>query len=300
MDSRVVVLVAALLPGCLPEDGRPEPGSLQVSIEPSAGVRDGFATDDGWNIEFSEFLTALGEVELEVRDDSSDDCVEYSQSRYNRLFDFTVVERENLNRVFGLGQCSVRFEYGPPDTDTVLGPGASESDLTRMRTAGSDAYTTDAHAGLIVRGAATRDSEQVRFEWAFRMNVELEECGYLSDLTSIVQLTGGVSDEMTLVVAGEQLFRETPYDDAELRFQPFADADADGDGDVTLAELGEVDAPEDFDVDDLELELPSGVDTSDLSLADLVYLLQFTAIPRVAGGGRCKFEIEDFSGGVSF
>ncbi len=281
--------------GCLPADSRPEPGSLAVTIASSSATTDGFTTADGWIVRFDQVLASLGEVELESREDTDDDCVQYDLSRYNRLFDFTQMGRENLNLVHGLGTCDVRFEYGPPSSDSVLGPGVTERDRAEMRIEGDNGYAQTERAALVVRGSAQRDAVTKRFTWTFRQNVELFACGYLSEVATLVVLTGGRRQQLQLEVSGEQLFRDSVTSEGELRFDAFAAADADNDGSITMEELRQRDAHTTVDLARLDIDLP--IDPAALTVADVLYWLQFTSLPHVVGGGRCRFEIDTFGGG---
>jgi hypothetical protein len=146
----------------------------------------------------------------------------------------------------------------------------------------------------VVRGVAQRDLVTKHFSWTVRLNVELFDCGYLDEVVSHLELVGGQRSELHLEMRGEQLFRDTSSDDGELRFDAFAAADANGDGNITLEELAQMDAPAEIDVAALELDIPSQLETDALTLADVVYWLQWSALPRVAGAGRCRIEVEGF------
>jgi hypothetical protein len=282
-------VVAASLSACLPGDNRPEPARVFVTAEPSEATRNGFSTSDGWTIRFDRFVTALGDVDLDGpagRDDTS--CNSYSEANYERLFDFTVLERSKVAVVYGLGECSVEWRSRGPSSDTVLGAGATTSDLELMTTRGSDSYATDAPATLVVKGSAKKEGVEKLFLWIFRRSYEVDKCAAGSDdeLTSVYDLEGGEEITMPLVVSGEELFRSAPEDGAPLVFEPFALADKDGNGAVDIAELEGVPIS-------LSVESPPEGQAQPETLADLVYSYSLPRISRVAGGGPCEYELRD-------
>lgn len=282
-------LVAASLSGCLPADSRPEPARVFVTAEPSEGTRNGFTTADGWFVRFDRFVTAVGDVDLDGpagRDDTS--CNGYSEANYERLFDFTVLERSKVAVVYGLGECSVEWRSRGPSSDTVLGAGATESDLELMTTRGSDSYATDAPATLVLKGSAQKEGVEKVFLWIFRRSYEVDKCAAASGdgYTSVFDLEGGAETTLPLVISGEELFRAAPEDGAALVFEPFALADTDGNGAVDLAELEAVPIS-------LSIEPPPDDQAQPETLADLVYAYSLPRISRVAGGGPCEYELRD-------
>lgn len=284
--------MTCLAAGCLPGDTRPKPTSLYVTAEPSQGLKVGVDTEDGWKITFERFLLGIGHVDFE-EDDAA--CNPYAEARYTRLFDFTVAGREKVGTVYGLGTCRVEFRLRDPQLDALIGPGATASDVTFMRTSGTDRFADDAHASVVVVGAGTRGDVTKRFEWVFRRSYEITSCTTDSggSATTFV-LTEGGSRELRIEVRGEELFRSLAEEGADLRFQPIADADTDADGVVTLDELSKAPGP------------PAGTggasgtssgaapgaaeDPSEESLEHLIYGELLPRVLRVAGGGRCEAE----------
>jgi hypothetical protein len=283
--------LALLAGGCLPGDDRPEPATLLVTAEPSEATASGFSTDDGWTVEFDRFVTAIGDIDLDGPDGWDDDsCNSYSETHYEWLFDFTVVEREKVGLVHGLGACAVEYRFRGPSGDTVLGPGATTQDVEFMDAEGTDAYAEQEEATLVVVGEASRGGESKRFEWVFRREYEIEKCedlsgdGYVSEL----YLNGGTSHTLPIVVRGEELFRRSANIDAPLQFDLFAQADVNGDGSITLAELVEVEAPEGESFGSSEAE---GTELEVITLADLVYEVLLPRVTHIAGGGDCEAEL---------
>jgi hypothetical protein len=272
--------------GCLPGDERPEPGSLFVTAEPSEATAAGFVTPDGWTIRFDRFVTAVGQLRL-----SEDSCNAYGEARYAWLFDFAVAEREKVGLVYGLGTCSLEFDFRPPSFNSPLGPGVTEQDRELMGRTGSDAYTTDQRVAVIVRGQAQRAGETKRFDWTFRHRYELTRCAADEGATSpsTVEFRAGERVTRQIVVRAEELFRRAAEDDAPFHFDPLTTADADGDGSITIGELNEVDAPPDDNG-----EAPDETDDgTPLSLADLIYRRLLPRVLYLAGGGTCEAELEN-------
>ncbi len=287
--------------GCLPGDERPPPGSLQLNVVQSDATAEGFTTDDGWEVRFDRFVTALGDVELQSDDQGAGEnsCTDYAEARYDRLYDFTVAEGGKVGLAHGLGICSVEFRIKAPSTDSILSGGVTARDRETMRIEANDAFATEQRATLLVRGSATREEVRKEFFWTFRRSYEIERCKDASGdgYVSIVELAGGDALERTIEVRGEELFRAAPADDAPLSFDRFAAADADGDGAILMEELEAVaidlDAILDDVLDELPAELLERFDPSVLgepNLAMQLYMIQLPRIARMVGSGECENE----------
>jgi hypothetical protein len=276
--------------GCLPGDERPEPASLYVTTGPSGATDGGFVTADGWSVRFERVVTAVGDIRFH-----SEECNKYGQTRYRRLFDFTLASGEKAGLVYGLGSCRVEFTFDTPREDSPLGVGTSEQDLVFMRSRSSDPYAHDAEVGLWVVGTATRHGVTLSFDWPFRHAFELTDCkesasgARLSDL----DLVSGERHELEIEIRAEELFRVMPEDDAPLQLEAFAEADSNADGAITIAELAEGDLPL------VAVQAAgSGTEPVDIpsvaTLGDLVYEIQLPRVARLRGGGECEAEREDW------
>lgn len=301
-DLHAVVAVAALSAGCLPSDTRPVPGELLVEVEESAVARSGFTTDDGWTLRFDRFVTALGGLGV----GEGDDCIDYSLSFYDRLFDFTVAERSKLHLHYGLGTCELRYRLGSPSDDVILMGGVTDADRQRMRDPRLDELfggalqeeesESEGGVGLWVVGAGVKDGVEVRFNWEIRTEVALNRCFVAEDVPLSVTLGEGATLVQSAEVRPRELFRRSPSRTAPFEFAPFASADADGDGAITLDELAAVPVDPEPIADDLADEVPSAPNGAQVVLflgeLNLERLLRSVLLPRVIaydGVGECEF-----------
>lgn len=285
----VVLTAVALATGCLPGDTRPEPASISVTTGPSDAVRSGFVTSDGWEIQFERAVSAVGDLRLH-----KDECNKYAQTRYRRLFDFTVATEEKAGLIYGLGSCRLEFSFDHPRDDGPLGAGTTESDLVFMRTRATDGYAFDAEVTLWVIGTARRGDVVKSFDWPFRHGFELTDCAAVDGgpFLSELELATGDARQIRIEMSGEELFRQTPEEGSDLQFDAFAEADADGDDRVTIAELAGVPSPAIGVMSTESGAEPTGAEPG-ATLGDLVYLALLPRVGRLAGGGACVAEKED-------
>jgi hypothetical protein len=317
-------LASAFAWSCLTRDDRPPPGSLLVTVSPSAAVLQGVQTEDGWSLTFSKAVVSLGRVGLGGREGLDTLCDTYSVPRYSRVFNLLSGIGQKLSLQFALGPCEVGFRMSPPDDDALLGVGATEADKTLMRTPGSDPYVGVGGISLMTDGTATRGGESKSFSWVFRQTYKYEQCKLVqAGLTyDGVALVGNEEQTFDIRVEVERLFRDDLKDSrAKLRFDPFATADADLDGLVTLLELTKVDldrirGPGAYgflpDPEGDAGDSDTGADDSGMleggeaeggggdaaagfapSLADYVYNWLFPTLPRFRDTGSCTGSIPD-------
>jgi hypothetical protein len=279
---------------CLPVDTRPPPSSILVTVVGSPLARDGITasmTTDGWAISFDRFLVVLGRETLD-----GDSCSAYAEADYKRLYDGRYVDSQKLGQLYGLGTCRFGFRLQNPDPDTYVMAGATEDDLNRMRTPGSDHYTMDTGISVDVRGTATKGAVTKTFSWSFRpRRIGYTDCVDTADLmatTSAQPLTlvqnGALIFDLRLHV--ETLFQDSlDYSQAKLRFDPFANADDLGDknGDVTLDELAAVSLA-DIGLDATTLSMIEPNASTWMNLQDFVYLGLFPRVVRYGANGHCR------------
>lgn len=236
-----------LLHGCLPGDSRPEPGRVYVSTEASAASVEGFTTDDGWKIRFDKLIVGLGNVQL-----AGDDCNNYANAGYDRLFNFTLPGAQKLGEVYGLDGCEIRFRLRPPSDDSLLQNGVTSADREFMRELniiGDPAQLPTEgpppRTAVYAVGTATRNAQIKYFEWKFIARYTLTDCANVVDGKKNTFLHLKAADDLRPILSfhAEDLFRDGISVDATRRFDALAAADADADGQVTLEELVELPAP---------------------------------------------------------
>lgn len=299
----LALLVLMASAGCLPGDERPVPGSVQVDVDSNDTAATGFTTDDGWDISFDRFITALGDIRIHDDEEGvgDDSCADYAETRYDRLFDFTADDKSNVGLVYGLGTCSLAFRLRAPSTDSLLGDGVNAQDRELMRIEASDTHVTDERTSLLVRGRAHKDGVTKEFFWMFRRSYEIQRCrDEAGDVTSVVRLVGEDALTANIEVRPEELFRLLPSDDAPIEFGRIAAADADDDGLVTIEELDAVTIPfepvfellRDLLPEDLIALFESG-SFAQPSLGTLIYEVLSPRVARFAGSRECEFEIRN-------
>jgi hypothetical protein len=284
--SFVVALAAIGSSGCLPDDTRPVPGRLEVTTVGSTATVQGFETEDGWTVTIDRLLLGIGALELE-----GDGCNHYGQTRYTRLFDFTVGDQPHrVGIAYALGDCDLGFDLRTPESNSLRGPGVSEGDIAAMRAATVDAWVFEAEpTSVLVIGGASDGARQVRFEWRFRKQYEIKACseGPTGEPGTAVAIEGEAELGRLIAVDARELFRgDDEAEEMPLRFGEMADADANGDGDVSLAELEDVAAPLDPGPE------PGGPEPEAPSLADRLYDARVPRMARPPGSGPCEVEID--------
>ena len=311
MRALVLGLTLGAATGCLPEDTRPPPAEVTITVSSSELTQTNVnhaQTVDGYDIYFSRVLLNLGQVEL-GEDGLDATCNRYSSPDYTRLFDFKqVTAPEKLGLAFATGLCSFGFRVRYPNLDAIVDRGASTADRDLMRLPGSDAYATDAGVSVYIEGAAARGDKVWHFAWPFRKRIAYYHCKTGIDDGDLAELKSGEPTSIDIEIQAEALFRPG-LDPGLLHFDPYARADADADGNITLAELAtitlddvkadglfvEVDPP----IDDVPIDdLPPGVsgaacvDDNDAlvkieTLSDYVYCELVPRIARYRSTGSC-------------
>ena len=168
---RRALALSLLLAGCLPDDTRPAPGRLNVSVDGDVALGAGVTTADGWTISFDRFLISLGEVELE-----GDDCTSYNETDYLRILDLRAGAPQKLSTPYARGSCELTFRVASPREDVALGTGVTAADVILFRTAASDAFEQNAGLTLLVAASAEKAGAVERFEWGFRRGIQYEDC----------------------------------------------------------------------------------------------------------------------------
>jgi hypothetical protein len=287
--------------GCLPEDTRPPPGRVLVTVSPDEALLSGVSTADGWAIDFDRFLVSLGRVSLE-----GDDCLTYSDPDYSRVLDLGRAGTQKLALAYAVGHCDFDVELSSPHADAVLGEGANQADKTFLRTPADDPFVTASGVSIHAAGRATKGGASKRFAWSYRHRVDYATCSVGGEDMTGIDVVSREETVVDLRIRGRDLFVTRRADpDADVRFQPFADADSllgDGDGAITLEELSRVllsdlavapagDAGTGTDASAaVDAQPYAGLDRW-TSLLDFLYLGLFPLVVRYDGDGTCAMEV---------
>jgi hypothetical protein len=283
-------LALSLVPGaCLPADTRPEPATVELSVDADESLLAPITSSDGWTITYDRFLVVLGHGML-----LGDDCDPYSEADFDRILDLQNMGPQRVNLLYGLGPCAVDFAIAPPAWDTLRGEGVSSGDEALLRTPGSDFVAREPQgASVHVEGHAEGSEQSKRFRWSFRRFIHYSHCEFEGERQ--LTLSGQESVGVHLSIGGAALFQDgADSATAVLRFDPFRDADdvyGNADGLVALDEI------ERTPVDGGQFE----------TLGELVYLALLPEImryhgPALAGSdspsGACEYHAA--SGPMSF
>lgn len=230
------------LTACLPNDTRPVPATMNVTVTGDAPLLGGSRTTttaDGWTLGYDRFLLSIGNAGFV----ETSSCADYYEAGYRRVLDPTLPGSQKLSVVYALGHCDFGFRVAGPDTNAVLGQGVSSAELAFMGTPGSDPYSTNRGISVYAQGSATKNGVTKTFAWAFRQAIVYSRCAD-TDGGSGLDLGSGQTVGVDLRVRGESLFLDhVETSRATLRFDPIASADdryGNGDGMVALSELGAV------------------------------------------------------------
>jgi hypothetical protein len=171
--------------------------------------------EDGWEIEFTEFVVAIGEVAVQA-----DDAVELPGWH---VYDMTAPsggEGQLVAPFTASGELDrVAFRFGRPDE--VEGGNATTAQVELLRERGW---------GLHVTGVARRDESEVAFDWGMPI-----EYGHDCELGQAVAEPAPWGP--TIFIHADHLLIDDLEHDPRTTFDLIASGDADGDGTVTPSEL---------------------------------------------------------------
>ena len=237
--------LAALVAACVPADEALPLGAAQFTITGRGSPRT-FPDDrvvDGWSIHIDRFVLSFHTMTIVNLKDSSQCAYRGRGAKTNVVFEGT--EGAVVQAFNGLkpGDCpDVGMRLGPPDDQSIPGEGATAADLVAL------ASGTPAHALLeatAVRKAQppfTTEDEKMHVSLRFDSVRTASSFGGCRDAIRGARIRPGARYGVFVAVAAEAFFRDAISSNAQLRFDPFADADRRGndDGIVTMAELDDL------------------------------------------------------------
>jgi len=211
-------------------------GDLEVVSQGDASIEDGLSEADfadGWSVRFERFVVNVGGVALGT---------DPSNVMPLGLSPFVIVDHAVpgakpvalANDVIAGAWPAFTYELRSIRATTSVGEGTTDEDLVRMRSMA---------ASSLIKGVATKGSQQKTFEWVFSEDTAYDNCR-VTDGSLIQRGVVVIADATTTI---ELPFSAKPLfqDDLaalrpNLRFEPIAKADANGDGAVSTAELNAV------------------------------------------------------------
>jgi hypothetical protein len=237
--------LAALVAACVPADEALPLGAAQFTITGRGSPRT-LPDDrvvDGWSIHVDRFVLSFRTMTIVNLTDSEQCAYRGRGAKTNIVFEGT--EGSVVQAFNGLktGDCpDVGMRLGPPDDESVPGEGATAADLAQL------ASGTPAHALLqatAVRKARppfTTEDETIHVNLRFDSVRTASSFGGCRDAIRGARIRPGARYGVFVAIAAEAFFRDAIASNAQLRFNPFADADRRGNGDgiVTMDELDEL------------------------------------------------------------
>src|SRR5688572_20226634 len=168
-------------------------GSVEVTVWGEEYIEVGIpaeAFEDGWSVEYDEFLIALGDVRIDKGGSGRGSLAEIV------LFDLTEAGPQSFGRIEGLAEgnwAEFGFSSVVADADTERSDSAGASDLELMVGEGYNVY---------VSGKASKDDAEVRFAWGFTRPVRYASCVDVREgqETSGVVVGDGASVEAQLTI----------------------------------------------------------------------------------------------------
>jgi len=203
-------------------------GTLAVTVFGEAFIEDKIPAEDtvdGWEITFSTFLIAVGDVEIEAHGGTP-------------IIDSTQYVLDLSQPSGGEGHL-LKTHSVPADGHYHLGfrvaPATANATLVNATSDGLDAMVAGGYA-IWVEGTAVRGTETKTFAWGFSTDTRYGDCHSMATLAA-----GGEASTMLTIHADHVFFDSLVSDEPGVAFDIMAGADADADGVITQAELAAVD-----------------------------------------------------------
>jgi hypothetical protein len=280
--AALALLVAAATGACLPPDDRPVPGSVLVTAEPSEMTKNGFVSADGWEVKLDRVMLTMGPVALSDEVEGSGKCVPYSDTHYERLFDFAAVEREKVGLVYGLGDCRVWWRLRAPTDASLLGSGVTTADARAM----SDWPLTM----LRVEGSLTSEVGVARFDLAFEPGFDISGCATPEgEALSALAIESETEHSLRIEVRAEELFRMSGNDAAPFFVGELALLGLTKNDVVTLDDLDSLlVSPEAFEKWPMEGVPAAEQPPAPENRLQLMYRHSLPRLTRIVGGTACQ------------
>jgi hypothetical protein len=240
-----------------------DPGqtTLRITAYGEEFIEDEIPADvlvDGWELDFSRFLVAFGEVEADGEALAGTFVVDLTQGSGGEGHELGTVTLP------AEGRPHLAFRVAPFAIATPVS--ATEDDVMTLVAAG---------ASILVEGTATKGGEVVSFSWPFGTDTHYVDCASTAELAA-----GDPKSQIT--VHADHLF----YDDLDsstpnTAFDLVAEADVDGDGEVTPDELRAL---------DITTQARYQVGSRDVTDLWSYIEVQTSTVGHIDGEGHCELE----------
>jgi hypothetical protein len=258
--GRLALLVSLLAIGCGP-GGSGATGDVQFFLEAEDTITEGLVPGteeenvvDGWTVSYSQFLVAIGDVEL----GRSADASATQRDPDVLVIDLATLPASGTELTRFDDLAAVRWDrlgYSTPaaTADAIRDPSVSAADFDAM-VAGGCSYlisgTVSSPTGQSCPpGGACAPATQIEFSFCIPAPIAFESC-QSSDGMPGISVTAGGTTSGAFTIHGDHLwFNAFPTGGEgtiERRAQWIADADTNQDGTVTQAELEAIDAAQLF------------------------------------------------------
>jgi hypothetical protein len=253
-----------------------------VSGYPVGEGDDEIAFADGWTVDFSKVLVSLADFRLRTGDgddamvDADGVVIDLHQGE-PELWRFDDVPAQRWDRV--------GYRYRVPTGETRAAEGVADGDVEQM---------IDQGYSLLVGGTASKEAQQIAFEYGFPFEVTMDGChNGIDDSDGLVIADGAVAEAQITVHLDHLFFDDWAIDEPDLRFDAMA-AMVPAEGPLTLDDLAAQDNLSDLvDADGTPLELgyDPGSDFEPLpaNLRELV-IAGATTTGHFNGEGHCDYE----------
>ena len=285
------LLLACALHGCAGSESGGGAGSLKVVASGEEAAESGYpvgegddeiAFEDGWTLAFDKVVVSVGTFRVRTVDGDdaevdADPVVFDLHEGEAKLWTFEDVPAQRWDRI--------GYEYVRPTSKARTAGDVADEDLEKM---------IDEGYSVLIGGVASKDRQDVEFEYGFPFEIEMDRCHSGFDDTDGLVIGDGAAAEAQLTIHLDHLFFDDyAIEDPVLRFDPMA-AMAPPEGPLTLEDLAAQDNLSDLvDADGAPLELGydpgSEFEPVPENLRDFV-IAAGTTTGHFNGEGHCDYE----------